>query len=119
MLLFVYGTLRRGADNHAELSGAQFSCAARTAAAYELVDLGGYPAVIEGGNTAVEGEIYEVDAALLQRLDEFEEAPHLYERKLVSMALDSAQPVEAYVMRPERVRDAPRIESGDWCVRSH
>src|ERR1700759_1705080 len=118
MLLFVYGTLRQGAANHAELCGARFAGSAQTAPAYELVDLGAYPAVVEGGDTSIAGELYEVNADLMQRLDTFEDVPILYERKLVRMALDPARPVEAYVMRRERARNAARIASGDWCARS-
>lgn len=117
MLLFVYGTLRSGAENHAELRGARFSGRARTAPAYELIDCGEYPALVEGGADAIEGELYEVDDALLCRLDVFEDVPALYERKLVSMALDSPRSVEAYVMRRESALCAPRIASGDWCSR--
>ena len=119
MLLFVYGTLRSGAENHAELNGARYAGSARTDAAYELVDFGAYPALVEGGSTAIEGELYEVDDAILQRLDVFEDVPVLYERKLVSMALDAMHPVEAYVMRRERARRVPRIASGDWCAGRH
>ena len=119
MLLFVYGTLRNGAENHAELNGARYAGRARTEAAYELVDLGAYPALVEGGATAIVGEVYEVDDTLLRRLDVFEEVPEVYERKLVRLALDATHPVEAYVMRREQALRAPRIASGDWCVRRH
>jgi gamma-glutamylcyclotransferase (GGCT)/AIG2-like uncharacterized protein YtfP len=126
MLLFVYGTLRRGASNHHELRDARFAGKARTSADYDLVDLGGYPAVIEGGSTAVLGELYEVDEALLSQLDVFEDVPELYERKrvmidLATSGLESvrARDVEAYVMPRERVRSAPRIVHGDWIACSH
>jgi gamma-glutamylcyclotransferase (GGCT)/AIG2-like uncharacterized protein YtfP len=119
MLLFVYGTLRRGAKNHAWMNGARYAGSARTAACYELVDLGSYPAVVEGGSTAVEGELYEVNDTHVASLDAFEDVPTLYERKLVQMALAPPQPVEAYVMRRERAHSAPRIAHGDWCSRSH
>jgi gamma-glutamylcyclotransferase (GGCT)/AIG2-like uncharacterized protein YtfP len=121
MLIFVYGTLRRGASNHAQLASARFVGMARTRARYELVDLGGYPAVVEGGHTAVIGELYEVDDELLCELDRFEDVPVLYERKSVDIALrdvdsndDVYIPVEAYVMSRERAQSAPRIPHGDW-----
>ncbi|HEX4351864.1 MAG TPA: gamma-glutamylcyclotransferase family protein, partial [Polyangiales bacterium] len=77
MLLFVYGTLRRDAANHHEMGDARFIGRARTAPRYELVDMGGYPAMLEGGRTSIVGELYEVDDALLRQLDAFEEVPEL------------------------------------------
>jgi gamma-glutamylcyclotransferase (GGCT)/AIG2-like uncharacterized protein YtfP len=119
MLLFVYGTLRRGGSHHAELRDARFAGRARTQSRYDLVDLGGYPALLEGGTSAVSGELYEVDDALLVELDRFEEVPALYERKQVALDMRSLRrkkrtDVEAYLMRRERAEHAPRIASGTW-----
>jgi gamma-glutamylaminecyclotransferase len=111
VLLFVYGTLLRGEANHPVLSDAAFVRSACTEARYELVDLGGYPALLEDGDTAVSGEVYDVNSALLAQLDRFEEVPELYERKPV--ALIDGQ-IEAYVMSRDRAGGAPRIEDGDW-----
>jgi gamma-glutamylcyclotransferase (GGCT)/AIG2-like uncharacterized protein YtfP len=111
MLLFVYGTLRRGEPNHQELGGARFIARVRTAPVYELVDLGHFPALVEGGTTAVQGELYEVDEHWVDRLDAFEEAPELYDRKHVRLEGDT---VLAYVMRRDVAGPAPRIPSGDW-----
>jgi len=111
VLIFVYGTLLRGEANHPELSDAAFVRSACTEARYELVDLGGYPALLEDGDTAVSGEVYDVNSALLARLDRFEEVPALYERKPVAL-IDGH--IEAYVMSRDRAGGAPRIEDGDW-----
>ena len=111
MLLFVYGTLRRGEANHAQLRDARFVATARTEPQYELVDLGGYPALLEDGDTAIVGEIYEVDANKLERLDVFEDVPSLYERKSIRIADAEA---EVYVMPRDRADRAPRIADGDW-----
>jgi gamma-glutamylaminecyclotransferase len=113
MLLFVYGTLRQGERNHAELSGARFVREASTHPRYQLVDMGGFPALLEGGTTAVRGELYEVEEHFLPRLDRFEDVPTLYERKPVSIPGASAL---GYVMRREVARTAPLIPSGDWCA---
>jgi gamma-glutamylaminecyclotransferase len=111
VLLFVYGTLLRGEPNHPQLSDASFVRRTRTAAAYELVDLGGYPALLEDGESAISGEVYEVDAELLARLDAFEEVPELYERKPIDL-IDGS--VDAYVMSRDRASGAPRITDGGW-----
>jgi gamma-glutamylcyclotransferase (GGCT)/AIG2-like uncharacterized protein YtfP len=97
MLIFVYGTLRSGESNHAQLRGARFVGIAHTEQRYELVNVRGYPALFEDGSVGVSGELYEVDDALLRRLDEFEEVPEVYQRKSVS--LTGNQYAQAYTMR--------------------
>jgi gamma-glutamylcyclotransferase (GGCT)/AIG2-like uncharacterized protein YtfP len=122
MLLFVYGTLRRGGTNHAQLQGARYVTMTCSAAHYELVDLGGYPALLEGGNQGVIGELYEVDAALTRALDEFEDVPMLYERKRIELyraeqpagSAGSPQFADAYVLPRARARGAPALATGDW-----
>ncbi len=95
--LFVYGSLRRGRSNHERLKQAQFLGAASTAAGrYQVVPLGRYPALIEtaGAGPSVSGELYEVGAALLAELDEFEGVPTLYCRRPI--ALSDGSHAEAY-----------------------
>lgn len=109
--VFVYGTLLRGEPNHALLKGARFVCNARTPAAFTLVSLGGFPGMLQGGSTAVHGEVWRVDARTLARLDQLEGHPSFYHR--VRIALDSVADVEAYVL-PERYRTHDAIASGSW-----
>lgn len=71
-LLFVYGSLKRGLANHSVLEGAEFAGVCQTSSRYELVTLGLYPALVRGGARAIMGELYQVDSALLSRLDVFE-----------------------------------------------
>lgn len=61
--VFVYGTLRAGEPNHYLLDHHDLVARARTEAAFELVSLGAFPAMIAGGTTAVVGEVYEIDPA--------------------------------------------------------
>ncbi|HEY2405672.1 MAG TPA: gamma-glutamylcyclotransferase family protein [Polyangiaceae bacterium] len=68
--LFVYGSLRRDREHHAEL-GARFIAVARTTAEYALRELDGYP-LLTAGSQAIDGELYELDAQELARLDAFE-----------------------------------------------
>lgn len=110
--VFVYGTLLFGEPNHALLARARFLTPARTAPAFELWDLGEYPALVHGGSQAVVGEVYEVDAATLDVLDDFEEHPSFYRRTRI--LLSGGTSAEAYLLRAEQVRNCPRIASGDW-----
>ena len=70
-LLFVYGSLKRGQANHAELGRALFVGAARTQPAFALRVIDGYPALVPG-QRAVHGELYRIAMPDLSHLDEFE-----------------------------------------------
>jgi gamma-glutamylaminecyclotransferase len=113
--LFTYGTLRRGEPNHPLLVRARFLGEAATPPRYALVDLGPFPAMIAGGQTAVVGEVYAVDETTLARLDILEGHPSFYQRQRIQLA--TGQEVEAYLMAPGRVAGRPRIPSGDWRTR--
>ena len=111
--IFVYGTLLRGEANAHLLEGARFIGAARTTPRYELLDLGEYPALCEGGSARVSGEIYEVDEATLALLDELEGHPELFRR--ASIALEDGVEVQCYVfVASNRVPGGRVIASGDW-----
>jgi gamma-glutamylaminecyclotransferase len=113
MRLFVYGSLMRGEAHAGELGPALFLGPARTAAAYTLVNLGAYPAMLPGGATAVVGEVYEVSD--VARLDEFEE-PSVYRRGPVALADGTA--AEAYFLaEPPGPVPVAVIRSGDWRAR--
>lgn len=75
MLLFLYGTLKRGGSNHHFMEGQRWVAEARTLPAYRLYDLGGYPGMVAAPaeGRSIEGEVWEVDAAALARLDELED----------------------------------------------
>jgi gamma-glutamylcyclotransferase (GGCT)/AIG2-like uncharacterized protein YtfP len=97
--LFVYGTLMRQQPNHAELAGAQFVRVTRTMAAYSVVHVAGYPALVPG-KSEVSGELFEVDGAVLARLDVFEGDG--YRRGRVT--LEDGEVAEAYLLATD---DAP------------
>lgn len=110
--LFVYGTLRSGGSQHARMAGAILEGAARTRPEVTLVDVGWHPALFVGGTTAVAGEVYSVDAALLEALDAFEGVPQWYQR--LTLTLADGRAAMTYVMRPEDARGYPVIPGGDW-----
>lgn len=116
LLLFVYGSLMRGQEHACELRDACWVGAARTAAAYTLVAVGRYPALLAGGAHAVAGELYEVPADDLPRLDAFEQHPDVYQRAAVQLA--DGRVVQGYLMPAHRARGAELVPSGDWRRRS-
>jgi gamma-glutamylcyclotransferase (GGCT)/AIG2-like uncharacterized protein YtfP len=77
--LFVYGTLKKGYRLHRFLEGARFLGDAQLKG-FNMYNLGSYPGIVrdEAAGT-VSGEIYDVDAPTLRRLDYVEGG---YERQL-------------------------------------
>jgi len=72
--IFVYGTLKRGCRNHRFLASQSFVAAAKTQPVYRLVSLGGYPGMVSARmGYSVEGEVWDVDADCLRRLDVLED----------------------------------------------
>jgi gamma-glutamylcyclotransferase (GGCT)/AIG2-like uncharacterized protein YtfP len=112
-LVFVYGTLRCGQSNHAVLARAAYCGAHRTPARYTMFDLGPYPAVVEEGRYAIAGEVYRIDAAMLETLDLLEDYPHLYGRARIRTLYGTAW---MYLYRQTQLRAAV-VTSGDWLQR--
>jgi len=104
-----------GEPAHALLDGAASLGPAKTKPAYDLFDLGPYPALTDGGTTAVVGEVVEVTVPMLAALDLHEEVPRLFERRPIE--LDDGRSVDAYLLDREKVRGRRRIRSGDWRAR--
>lgn len=111
MKLFVYGSLRRGEPAHHLLAGATFIALAQTEPRFTLVDMGDYPALVEGGHTAVVGEIYDVDESRLADLDAYEEAPDVYTR--AALCVEGHQ-VVTYVLPASLAIGCSAFAGGDW-----
>lgn len=110
--LFVYGSLMAGEPNAGEIAGARLLGPARTAAAFTLVDLGAFPGLLTGGDTAVAGELYEIDPARLRQLDAFESDGVPFRR--AAIRLDDGAEAWAYLLAVDREAGALPIRSGDW-----
>jgi gamma-glutamylcyclotransferase (GGCT)/AIG2-like uncharacterized protein YtfP len=114
-VLFVYGTLLPGEPGHSLLDGARALGPAKTAPAFDLVDLGPYPALVAGGRTSVVGELFEVSAATLAAIDVHEEHPVLFKR--IAIPLEGGAQAHAYTLEPHQTTGRRRIRSGDWRAR--
>jgi gamma-glutamylcyclotransferase (GGCT)/AIG2-like uncharacterized protein YtfP len=112
--VFVYGTLLRGEGNHDLLARSELLGPARTPPRFALHDLGGFPGLVDGGEHAVEGEVYIVGPDTLARLDQLEGHPRFYRR--APIALEDGTPVETYLLPREQVAACPLISSGSWRV---
>ncbi len=118
MKVFVYGTLMSGYGNNRLLVGSTFLGKANTWTPYEMISLGGFPAVVQPdvgfAGTQVHGELYEVDANTLQDLDRLEGHPHFYRRRLVWIE-QGADMHEAwiYMVSGDQYSGRP-VVNGDW-----
>lgn len=106
----MYGTLRRGAEDHRLLRGAVFVAEVRTAHRYRLADANGdgYLDLLDIGDESVPGELYEAPESVLQRLDR-EELP-IYRREPV--VLSDGTTADAYAVHVEAADAEPKSGRG-------
>jgi gamma-glutamylaminecyclotransferase len=110
--LFVYGTLKRGFNNHKRLSAARFVASIQTIAGYQLYKYNGLPIMIfSGGESRVNGELYEVSRIVLEKIDKLEGHPIMYRRQTIIVG-DSRE-AQAYIWQGD-LQGAKRITSGNW-----
>ena len=88
LLLFVYGTLKRGERNHPLLMDEKYLGDTGTSPNYLLVDLGRYPGMVKKphGGFSVQGELFEIPYKLILELDKIEDAPFLFNLEPITLA---------------------------------
>ena len=113
--LFVYGTLRSN-ERANELLGpqAKFVCQSRTQPLYSLYQIDWYPGLVEGGQTEVIGEVWEIDSSEWRRIDEYEGVPDDYRREEIELA-DGMMAFAYIFIGP--IDSAGLIPGGDWVTR--
>ena len=114
MRIFVYGTLLTGFGNWERFlkDKAYYRGLGETLPVYTMLNLGSFPGVIEGGSTAIKGEIFEVDAQTLARLDRLEGHPNFYRRTPITLA--DGRPVEIYISNRSDTQHYTVVTSGSW-----
>ncbi|WP_417391220.1 gamma-glutamylcyclotransferase family protein [Gimesia sp.] len=83
ILIFVYGTLKRGYCRAHNLQGQTFLSTAETTAEYTMYHCGTYPGLVSNqvDGISIQGELWRVDSRALELLDEVEGvADNLYRR---------------------------------------
>jgi len=119
---FVYGSLKQGHGNHtilAQSDTAKLVEEATTEPIYTMYSLGFFPGVVEGGDTAIIGEIYEVsDAETKRRLDSLEgyygpDNPHnLYNKETIKI---NKKNVHIYLFNRNMENSTYKIvKTGKW-----
>lgn len=116
-LIFVYGTLKRGGSNHAFLTGQNFIQSARTVPGYSLVHLRDFPGMIsdDTDQAGVAGEIWKVDAACLEKLDDLEGVDEgLYRRESIRLRdFPAEECVQTYLYAGD-ISGRSRLPHGHW-----
>lgn len=111
--IFVYGTLLRGFGNHRLLASAKFVGEAMTKPQYTMINLGAFPAILNDGTTALRGEVYDVNAETLARLDQLEGNGYFYNRQPIELKTKLGK-VQAYFLLREISGELKVVSSGDW-----
>jgi len=109
--VFVYGTLKKGENNHFFLKNSEFICSTQTSGKYTMLDLGSYPAVIiSPKNYYISGEIYEVNDATFLQLDRLEDYPNYYIRRMIMTKAG----ILAWMYYFPTFNGEMIMDSGDW-----
>ncbi len=111
-LVFVYGSLRLGFHNHALLETSGYLGDFTTSPSYTMYDMGEFPAVAEGGSTAIYGEVYKVSGDVLALLDKLEGHPEWYCRSLITTDYGDSY---IYLIQ-ENPELSTEIKGGIWAV---
>jgi gamma-glutamylcyclotransferase (GGCT)/AIG2-like uncharacterized protein YtfP len=110
-LVFVYGTLRRGASHHFRMQCAEFVRAGSVRG--QLFRVTWYPALLCGGTDLVKGELYRVSSSSFAELDEFEGCE--YRRIKTEVLLEDGASEQAWVWEwLGNTNKLVRVLSGDW-----
>lgn len=112
MLLFVCDSLMSGEPGHSLLDGATPRGEATTADRYHLIDLGASGALLQGGQHAVRGELYEVTPQKLAAIDIQRGHPLVHERRPVR--LEGEMVADAYFISEDQARGRRRVRNADW-----
>jgi gamma-glutamylaminecyclotransferase len=114
-LIFVYGTLKRGFNNHHHLSGQVFLGEAQTARGFRLFNLGDYPGMVPDASDwrGVTGEVWSVDPACLARLDKLEGVSEgLYRREMIPMLPPFSDSVVETYIYARSIENRPEVGPG-------
>lgn len=84
MLVFVYGTLKKGFGNHHLLHNCPYKGKGHIQGT-KMLNLGAFPGMIPDESKKVQGELYEINEFTLKRLDRLEGHPHFYTRHLAQV----------------------------------
>jgi len=114
MLVFIYGTLKRGCFNHDLIKKEDFICEVETSYKYPMYQLGQpfpYLQNTPGMGEFIQGELYEINSASMPQLDFFEGVPDLYHREKILVKKIGGEKTEyaAHTYFTSSVLDLPEL----------
>ncbi len=107
----VYGSLRKGFQNHHFLDGQQF-LGTETVPNYKMYNLGTYPGIVPYPGKGVFAEVYDVTPERLKALDGLEGHPTFYCRKKIKTEYGNTWIYE--LANPDDYIGAPTVSTGEW-----
>lgn len=112
-LVAVYGSLKKGFGNHGLLADSEMVATGQTEPKFTMLSLGGFPAIVIGGKTAIRYELYSVSDHTLHLLDMLEGAPHFYHRENINT--EHGESIIYVLTDNDRDRHRyPIVENGMW-----
>ena len=114
VLVFCYGSLKRGFHNHHLLNQSKYLGDHVTEAEFTMYDLGSYPAITENGHSAIHGEVYDDAPNTFNNLDVLEGYPEFYNRIQIMTSFGF---VWVYVLNLLVNGGKPVVKSGVWLKR--
>ena len=116
-MVVVYGTLRTGYyNNKYHLSDQKFLGEFKTKSKFTMFSFGGFPGLLDKGNTSIFCEVYQIDNLnTFNNLDRLEGYPEFYNRKKIDTPWG-----KAWIYYIEEASNEysngnyPLIKSGDW-----
>lgn len=117
VVLFIYGTLKRGCSNHALLADQKFIGPAATVPGYRLFLVADYPGMVRDrtATRGVQGELWSVDRTKLAELDAFEGLPEkLYRRDQVMLLSPHEKHRAQTYLYLRNVRGRRPFVDGNW-----
>ena len=120
--VFVYGTLKRGFQNHRLLvdNNAKFIGSATTTDRFLMNDVG-YPLIFQKAlksrmPTQIEGEVYSVDDQCLDALDDLEGEGSLYRRTMIGLQDGTKACAYIWIRTPEGKPVEPKNGKINWKI---
>lgn len=118
VLVFVYGTLKKGRSNHRVMGNSELMFKHVTDPIYTMVTNGGFPIVKRGGTTPITGEVYKVtDENTLNRIYRLEGCTGIKGHPdnwydIDHIKIDKRKKASIFVMDADKYTYLPVIENG-------
>ena len=117
-LLFVYGSLMKGFDNHSLLRKyAKRLGKAHTVKKFAMFEdsFGNYPYIVDTPFAKIKGELYQITRAeLMEKIDEFEGAPDYYVRKKIEVKSHHGVQRAFVYVKPDKELPTDQQPLNEW-----